>query len=96
MLQVASGQPKTAPGILFVAPALGLAPFVFSLIVGRISGALINPAIALSLASAGRLPRGQILPYLAAPVGGPLLGATAAVWLYKYLVTQSADEPRPE
>jgi glycerol uptake facilitator len=77
MLQAASGQSKTASGILFVGLSQGLALFAIILIVGRVSGALINPAVTLGLASVGRLERRDVVPYLAVQFGGAVLGAAA-------------------
>lgn len=41
---------------------------------GELSGAHFNPAITLSMAVSGKMPKGDVLPYLAAQLLGALLG----------------------
>jgi glycerol uptake facilitator-like aquaporin len=60
-VQAASGQPKTTSGILFIALAQGLSLFAIIMVVGRVSGALLNPAVSLALASC-RLKLAEVLP----------------------------------
>jgi glycerol uptake facilitator len=81
VLQATSGQPKTGASLLFLALTQGLALFAILMVVGRVSGALINPAVTLALASLRRLPPREALPYLGAQVVGGVLGATLVVLL---------------
>ena len=75
MLDAQAGVLKTPPDVIYLALGQGLALFVIILIVGRVSGALINPAVTLALASIGRLKLRTIAPYLVAQFGGAILGA---------------------
>lgn len=62
-------------GILGVALAFGLSVLTGAYAFGAISGAHFNPAITVGLASARRFPVKEVLPYVAAQVGGAILGA---------------------
>lgn len=75
LLDAQAGLFKTPPDVLYLALGQGLALFVIILVVGKVSGALINPAVTLALASAGRLKARQVIPYLLAQFAGALLGA---------------------
>ncbi|HEY7091617.1 MAG TPA: aquaporin [Ktedonobacterales bacterium] len=81
VVQAASGQPKTTSGILFIALAQGLSLFAIIMVVGRVSGALLNPAVTLALASCRRLKLADVLPYLGAQFAGAILAALAIVAL---------------
>jgi glycerol uptake facilitator len=81
VLQVASSQPKTGAGVLFIALAQGFALFAIIVVVGRMSGALLNPAVTLALASCRRLELREVLPYLGAQFAGAILAALAIVAL---------------
>jgi glycerol uptake facilitator protein len=59
--------------LLLVALAHGLALFIIVMMVGRISGAHVNPAVTIALASSGQFEWIDVLSYL----GGQLLGALA-------------------
>jgi|SRR5579871_123106 glycerol uptake facilitator protein len=71
----ATHAPTTAPDIVFLALVDGISLFIIIMIVGKISGVLINPAVTISLASRGRFPRAEVLPYLAAQFLGASAGA---------------------
>jgi glycerol uptake facilitator len=62
------------PGLWQVGIVWGIAIMLAIYVVGGISGAHINPAITIALASWGRFPRGEVLPY----IGGQLVGAMLA------------------
>lgn len=81
VLQAVSGQPKTGADVLFIALAQGLSLFAIIMVVGRVSGALLNPAVTLALASCRRLKPGEVLPYLGAQFAGALFAALAIVAL---------------
>jgi glycerol uptake facilitator protein len=53
----------------------GLAVTLAVYLSGRLSGGHINPAVTLALAVRGDFPRGRVLPYWAAQVGGAFVGA---------------------
>jgi glycerol uptake facilitator protein len=82
MLDARAGLPASPPDVLFLALGQGLALFAIIMIVGKVSGALINPAVTLGLASAGRLRMSNVLPYLTAQFAGAVLGAALIVLLF--------------
>lgn len=50
------------------------------LLIARVSGAHLNPAVSLAAAGAGQLPSGELLPYVASQFVGALVGS-GAVWV---------------
>ena len=76
-----------------IASGWGLAVFVAVFVVGRYSGAHINPAVTLGLAAAGNFDWALVPGYVAAQMLGAALGATL-VWLqYRdhFGATEDAD-----
>lgn len=70
-----------------IAVVFGLAVMAMIHAVGDISGAHLNPAVTIGMAAAGRLPRGQAIPYIAAQLGG----AFAASGLLRLLFLHHAS-----
>jgi glycerol uptake facilitator-like aquaporin len=66
--------------------AIGAALAVGVLLGGAISGAAYNPAVAIALMFAGKLPRSDLMPYIVAEVAGALV----AVELVKIVVNRKA------
>lgn len=62
--------------------AIGGALAVAVLLGGSISGGAFNPAVAVSLYAAGKLPKADVLPYVIVEI----LGGLAAFFLYKKYV----------
>ncbi len=85
-------QPST---ILVFALANGLALFVAVSVVGRISGAHVNPAVTLGLASIGRFPWEDVFPYILAQFLGAILGAGAVLLVYGTLPAHVANLGAP-
>lgn len=73
----------------FVALAVGLTVALMMLVIGRNSGAQLNPALTLGLWSARRM---ATVPALLA-VAAQLLGAWAAYGLFTYIVNTSLPNP---
>jgi glycerol uptake facilitator protein len=67
-------------GWIVVTTGWGLAVALSVYCIGRISGAHINPAVTIGLASIGQFPWSQVVPYIVAQMIGAFLGA-AVVWL---------------
>jgi glycerol uptake facilitator protein len=82
LFAASSHLPKTAPDVVFLALADGFSLFIIIMIVGKISGVLVNPAVTLALASAGRFPREEIAPYLAAQLIGAVAGAMGVLLIF--------------
>lgn len=61
--------------------AIGLALCVAIMVGGKISGGNFNPAVSIMMASAGKLPMSDLLPYIGAQVAGGLM----ALELYRKL-----------
>jgi glycerol uptake facilitator len=71
-----------AAGLVLVALAHGLALFIIVMIVGRISGAHVNPAITLGLALVRRFPWEEVPAYLFGQIVGGVVGAAAILVVY--------------
>jgi len=69
--------PEVGIGLVGVSLAFGLTVVTMAYAVGSISGGHFNPAITLGLFAGGRVPAGDILPYILAQ----LIGAVLAAWL---------------
>lgn len=78
----ARGQSKGLADLLLVALAHGLVLFVIVQVVGKLSGAHVNPAVTLGLAATGRFPWSEVLAYLLGQVLGAVVGAAAILVVY--------------
>ena len=65
--------------------AIGAALAIAALLGGAISGGAYNPAVAVSLYAAGKLPKSDVMPYVVVEI----LGALAAFYAYKTFVNRS-------
>ena len=65
--------------------AIGAALGIAALLGGPISGGAFNPAVAISLYAAGKLPQSDVLPYIIAQI----LGGLAAFYSYKRFVNKA-------
>ena len=65
--------------------AIGAALAVIAFIGGPISGGAYNPAVAVSLYAAGKLPKSDVMPYVIVEI----LGALAAFYVYKTFINRS-------
>jgi glycerol uptake facilitator-like aquaporin len=65
--------------------AIGAALAVAVLLGGKISGGAFNPAVAISLYSAGKIAKSDLIPYIIVEI----LGGLAAFFVYKkYVIKQ--------
>jgi len=65
--------------------AIGLALAVAVFLGGAISGGAFNPAVAISLYYAGKLPKNDLLPYISVEI----LGGLVAFFIYKSYVNKT-------
>ena len=72
---ISAAFPEVGIGLLVVALAFGLTVVTMAYAVGHISGAHFNPAITVGLLASRRFPASEVLPYIAAQVGGGILAA---------------------
>ena len=66
--------------------AIGAALAVAVMLGGAISGGAFNPAVAIALMYAGKIPRSDLVPYIIAQVAGGLAGFE----LFKMIVNRRA------
>jgi len=79
-------------GWIVITTGWGLAVALAVYCIGRISGAHINPAVTIGLASIGQFEWGQVGPYVAAQMIGAILGAIV-VWLAYLPHFGATDDP---
>ena len=72
---LAAAFPGLGIGFHGVALAFGLTVLTMAFAIGHISGCHLNPAVTLGLATAGRFPKSEILPYWVAQVIGGIIAA---------------------
>lgn len=70
-------------GYLVITWGWGIAVFVAVFITGSVSGAHINPAVTIGLATSGQFPWEQVPGYILAQLVGAFLGAVAIWFQYK-------------
>src|SRR5260370_16696586 len=68
--------------VVLVALAHGFVLFIIVMIVGKVSGAHVNPAVTLGLASIGRFPWEEVIGYVVAQLIGAIAGAAAILIVY--------------
>jgi len=72
---LAAGFPGLGIGFHGVSLAFGLTVLTMAFAIGHISGCHLNPAVTLGLCTAGRFPKGEVLPYWIAQVAGACVAA---------------------
>lgn len=65
--------------------AIGAALAIIALVGGPISGGAFNPAVAISLYAADKLPKSDLIPYIIVQI----LGALGAFYAYKMFVNKA-------
>jgi aquaporin Z len=83
---LAAGFPKLGIGLTGVSLAFGLTVLTMAYAIGHISGCHLNPAVTVGLFTAGRFPKQEIVPYVAAQC----LGAVAAAGTL-YVIASGQD-----
>ena len=72
---LAAGFPNVGIGLLGVSFAFGLTVLTMAFAIGHISGCHLNPAVSVGLATGGRFPWNEVLPYVIAQVLGAIVAA---------------------
>src|SRR5262245_50357436 len=72
---ISAAFPNVGIGLLGVSLAFGLTVVTMAYAIGHISGCHLNPAVSLGLTVGGRFPASDLVPYIAAQVGGAIFGA---------------------
>jgi aquaporin Z len=72
---LAAGFPDLGIAFVGVSLAFGLTVLTMAFAIGHISGCHLNPAVTLGLWSAGKVPSGDVVPYIIAQVIGGIAGA---------------------
>ncbi|WP_250511940.1 aquaporin Z [Caballeronia sp. INDeC2] len=72
---LAAAFPQLGIGFAGVSLAFGLTVLTMAYAIGHVSGCHLNPAVSIGLATAGRFPVRDLVPYIAAQVIGATLGA---------------------
>jgi aquaporin Z len=72
---LAAGFPDLGIAFVGVSLAFGLTVLTMAFAIGHISGCHLNPAVTLGLWSAGKVPTGDVVPYIVAQVIGGIAGA---------------------
>jgi aquaporin Z len=67
--------PEIGIGLVGVALAFGLTVVTMAYAVGHISGGHFNPAVTIGLFAGGRIPAGELLPYILAQLAGAIVAA---------------------
>ncbi|CCD38061.1 Aquaporin Z [Candidatus Paraburkholderia kirkii UZHbot1] len=80
---LAAAFPELGIGFAGVSLAFGLTVLTMAYTIGHVSGCHLNPAVSIGLATAGRFPVRDLLPYIAAQVVGATLGA----WIIYLIAT---------
>jgi aquaporin Z len=62
-------------GFVGVSLAFGLTVLTMAYAIGHVSGCHLNPAVSIGLATAGRFPVRDVVPYIVAQLAGAILGA---------------------
>lgn len=79
-------------GWLIITTAWGLAVFVAVTMVGRFSGAHLNPAVTIGLTLADKFDASMVAPYLLAQFGGAMAGSALAYLCYRDHYRTTTDE----
>jgi aquaporin Z len=72
---LAAAFPNVGIGLLGVSLAFGLTVMTMAYAIGHISGCHLNPAVSVGLATAGRFPKNELVPYILAQCAGGVAGA---------------------
>ncbi len=72
---IAAKFPEIGIGLVGVALAFGLTVVTMAYAVGHISGGHFNPAVTIGLFAGGRIPAGELLPYILAQLAGAIVAA---------------------
>jgi len=81
--------PQVGIGLVGVSLAFGLTVLTMAFAVGHISGGHFNPAVTVGLWAGGRVPAGDVVPYVVAQV----IGAVAAACVLLTIASGNGSDP---
>src|SRR5260370_42368467 len=90
-----TNQPSTMADVVLVALAHGFVLFIIVMIVGKVSGAHVNPAVTIGLASIGRFPWEEVIGYVVAQLICAIAGAASILTRYGTLAATVGHHGSP-
>lgn len=78
---ISAAFPEVGIGLLGVALAFGLTVVTMAYAIGHISGCHLNPAVTIGLATAGRIPKKEVIPYIIAQCLGAIIAAAVLAYI---------------
>ena len=88
---VLTGTKGQNSGWIVITTGWALAVYVGVVIATPFSGAHLNPAVTLAMATAGKLPWSSVLPYIIAQMLGAMIGAFLVWVMYRDHFNRTAD-----
>lgn len=76
---------------LIIAMGYGVGVMLPAMVIGSVSGNIINPAFAIGMATAGQVAWGKAMLFIIAEFAGAMVGQLIIVWMYKPYYDQTTN-----